>query len=158
MSFSVILKKNLSDLDGPLKKKLQELFPRNLTYKLIYRASDHGFGVVDFHTKCDNIPNTLTLVESSGDSNVFGGFVKVEWDSVYSGYKSDTKAFIFSLRNKDQIPLVMECQQTDYATFNDNSLGPVFGAGSFYFFIGNLNSRWEIDFVCCKKDGIMGLF
>ncbi len=128
MSFSVILKKDLKDLDGILKKKLQELFPRNLKFSLIYRASDDGFGVADFHEKCDNVSNTLTIIESK-ESNVFGGFVKVEWDSVYSGYKSDPKAFIFSLINEDENPLIMECQEPDFATYNDNSLGPVFGAG-----------------------------
>ncbi len=132
MSFSLILKKDMKDIDGELKNKLQELFPRNLKFSLIYRASDDGFGVVDFHEKCDNVSNTLTLIESE-ESNIFGGFVRVEWDSAYSGYKSDPCAFIFSLINKDKKPLIMECQAPEYAAYNDNTLGPVFGAGKNFF-------------------------
>ena len=94
---SKILKIKMSDLDGPLKTKLKQLFPRqNINFDLIYRATEHGFGVIDFHEKFDKISNTLTLIESTNRS-VFGGFIKVEWDSDYSGYKTDQNAFIFGL-------------------------------------------------------------
>lgn len=126
---SKILKIKLSDLEGPLKKKLKETFPKQkIEFRLIYCGSQDGFSVVDFHQKCDNIPNTLIIVRSV-EGNVFGGFTKVEWDSTYSGYKTDSSAFIFSLVNKTETPLVMECEEPEFAVFNDNSLGPVFGAG-----------------------------
>ena len=126
---SQILKKKLSELDGPLKKKLQETFPKQETkFKQIYSGSKNGFSVVDFHEKCDNTPNTLIIVRSV-EGNVFGGFTKCEWDSSFSGYKTDSSAFIFSLVNKEETPLIMECEEAEFAIFNDSSLGPVFGAG-----------------------------
>jgi hypothetical protein len=32
--------------------------------KLLYRASDNGFSIKEFHKQCDHIPNTLTLVKT----------------------------------------------------------------------------------------------
>jgi hypothetical protein len=127
---SKILKTQMSELEGPLSRKLKELFPgKDVQYKLIYRASEDGFGVIDFHRKCDNNPNTLTVILSE-EANVFGGFISTEWDSTHSGYKTDHQAFIFSLVNKDETPLVLEVQCPEYAIYNDDTLGPTFGAGN----------------------------
>lgn len=132
---SKILKARMSELEGPLNKKLNEIFhQQKVQYKLLYRATDDGFSVVDFHQKCDHIPNTLTIIMSE-EENIFGGFISTEWDSAYSGYKMDNNAFIFSLVNKDETPMVLEVQYPEYAIYNDNTLGPTFGAGN-----------WTLDF------------
>jgi hypothetical protein len=47
----------------------------NLTeVKLIYRASIDGFAASSFHSKCDNISNTVTIIETISNS-VFGGYI-----------------------------------------------------------------------------------
>jgi hypothetical protein len=61
---------------------------------LIYQASRDGFGLNDFHSKCDGIMNTLMIIKTS-DSYVFGGFTTQDWTDL-NGYKLDTDAFIFS--------------------------------------------------------------
>mmetsp|Transcript_25258 Transcript_25258/g.22267 ORF Transcript_25258/g.22267 Transcript_25258/m.22267 type:complete len:116 (+) Transcript_25258:731-1078(+) len=33
--------------------------------KLLYRGSEHGFTAQNFHSKCDNIEHTLTVVKST---------------------------------------------------------------------------------------------
>jgi hypothetical protein len=52
----------------------------NLTeVKLIYRASIDGFAASSFHSKCDNISNTVTIIETISNS-VFGGYTSAKWE------------------------------------------------------------------------------
>ena len=62
-------------------KELIELCEFNLNerFKLLYRASEHGFGSKDFHYKCDGQANTLTILKANGFT--FGGFTSAAWDS-----------------------------------------------------------------------------
>ena len=64
-------------------------------FKKIYQASIDGGNVIDFHSKCDNIPNTLTVIKSKGNRR-FGGFTTQTWDSS-DKWKDDKNAFLFSL-------------------------------------------------------------
>jgi hypothetical protein len=80
--------------------KLCEFSP-NDKWSLLYRATRDGFEPNDFHSKCDNKSNTLTIVKAKESGFIFGGFTSVEWDGS-DRYKSDLNAFIFSLTNKDK--------------------------------------------------------
>jgi hypothetical protein len=63
---------------------------------LIYRATVDGFKAQDFHAKCNDIENTVTVIKN--DLNyVFGGYTQAKWSS-RNCFNSDTEAFIFSLR------------------------------------------------------------
>jgi hypothetical protein len=42
---------------------------------LIYRASQDGFEANDFHSKCDQKPNTLMIIKSE-HGNIFGGYTE----------------------------------------------------------------------------------
>ena len=88
-----------------LKNQLQKFvgeFKSIKNWKLLYRASVDGFQSSNFHQKCDNIANTVTIIRST-NRNVFGGFTTQAWDSSNS-YKNDDNAFIFSLINADNNP------------------------------------------------------
>jgi hypothetical protein len=54
------------------------------------------------HAKCDNIPCTLTIIQSK-DGFLFGGFTSVSWQG-RSVYKEDPTAFIFTLSNPHSLP------------------------------------------------------
>ena len=69
-------------------------------FKLIYRATEHGFRAEDFHAKCDWYANTLTILKAKGTSYIFGGFTTAIWDDS-DDFKSDSNAFLFSLTYKD---------------------------------------------------------
>jgi hypothetical protein len=73
------------------------------TWTLLYRGSRDGFKTSNFHEKCDNRINTLTLIETTKDF-IFGGFTSIAWDSSNS-YKPDNsgKSFLFSLKNPRKI-------------------------------------------------------
>jgi len=44
------------------------------------RASRDGFKASDFHSHCDGISNTLTVIKAKS-GNIFGGFTEQEWQS-----------------------------------------------------------------------------
>ena len=90
-----------------LQRYTQNEFSLDDKWSLLYRATRDGFGAKDFHSKCDNHSNTLTIFKAKQSSNIFGGFTSVEWDSS-NGWKSDLNAFIFSLTNKDNKPVKMK--------------------------------------------------
>jgi hypothetical protein len=93
--------------------------------KLQYRASRDGFSAQNFHTKCDGIANTLTVIKSE-HCNIFGGFTEKAWNSHYKNYL-DPKAFIFSLVNKENKPFKIMCTNGVDAIYCDSYYGPTFG-------------------------------
>ena len=107
--------------------KLCEFNPQD-RFKLLYRASEHGFESNDFHSKCDGKANNLTILKASESSFIFGGFTTKSWDG-NSGYKSDPNAFLFSLTNKDNQPCKMKIDPKEhrYAINFCSAYGPTFG-------------------------------
>ena len=93
--------------------------------ELQYRATRDGFRGEVFHTKCDGIENTLTIIKSE-HGNIFGGFVETAWNSA-KGWISSSNAYIFSLVNKDNKPFKVMCSDSDRATYGNPFEGPLFG-------------------------------
>jgi hypothetical protein len=96
--------------------------------KLVYRASRDGFAAYSFHSKCDGISNTVTIIKTTSNS-VFGGFTSATWTS-YGYWTYDPNAFIFSLRrsgisNKERLNVT----NPYYAIYGHYSYGPTFGGG-----------------------------
>ena len=54
----------------------------------LYQASIDGDGAINFHSRCDNIPNTLVIIKSVGNRR-FGGFTSVQWSSPSSAEWKD---------------------------------------------------------------------
>ena len=54
-------------------------FPIDQIWNLIYRASQDGFEIANFHSKCDDKPNTLGVIKSENNENVFGGYTEQSW-------------------------------------------------------------------------------
>jgi hypothetical protein len=98
-------------------------------WKLIYKATEDGFELSNFHLKCDNKPNTFIIIKST-NGNVFGGYTEQNWSGTVSGYKPDSQAFIFSFINMEKRPLKMKCNQPSHAMFTDDTYGPTFGRGN----------------------------
>ena len=94
-------------------------------FKLLYRASENNYSVADFHQKCDEKPNTLTIIRTEFDK-VIGGFTPKKWGQSGS-YLTDEegKTFLFSLSLKQK----MDCQVQDKSIYNHSSFGPTFGSG-----------------------------
>ena len=118
--------KTVGILDESEFEKLMQLCAmENQKWKLIYRASESNFSVAEFHLKCDEIPNTLTIIKSA-NSNVFGGFTGTSWSSD-DGFKQDPHAFIFSLTNQEDNELIIKCSDPECAIYCHSNYGPCFG-------------------------------
>lgn len=94
-------------LNNEQAKSLKKLitFPENVTLTLIYQATRDGFDASQFHKRCDNITNTLTVIKSS-KSFIFGGFTTLDWSGNVT-FKYDSNAFLFSLINSYDMPVKM---------------------------------------------------
>lgn len=62
--------------------------PNSVKLNLLYRASDHNYLALEFHKKCDNIPNTVVVAKTQF-GNVIGGFTPVKWEMNSKGYIKD---------------------------------------------------------------------
>ena len=119
---SVIMKENEFDLihlaiKSRLNKEVKEL-------KKLYQATIDGDGAINFHSRCDNIPNTLVLIKSAGNRR-FGGFTSVQWTSSTSGeYKDDPNAFLFSLDKQK----IYSYKNDKNAIYCYKDYGPTFGS------------------------------
>ena len=94
-------------------------FPSETVYTLIYQATKNGFGMSDFHSKCDGIMNTLMIIKTT-ESYVFGGFTTQDWSKLGS-YQSDSNAFLFSLINPFNQPVKMNLVLPDFAISSGES-------------------------------------
>jgi hypothetical protein len=100
-------------------------------FSLIYRATIDGFEASLFHQKCNNIPNTLSIVKVKESKNIFGGYTEASWDNSNT-YKKDENAFIFSLINNDKNPIKLNFDPkngSNYSIKCNSTFGPTFGAG-----------------------------
>jgi hypothetical protein len=111
----------------------------NDKWTLLYRGSRDGFGANDFHSKCDNHKNTLTIIKAKGTSFIFGGFTSISWDSL-GQHKSDPNAFLFSLTNKDNKPFKMRQINTMYSIYCMPNYGPIFGGGCDLYICDSANT------------------
>jgi hypothetical protein len=82
-------------------------FPVGQKWELKYRASRDGFKASDFHSHCDGIANTLTVIKTK-NGNIFGGFTEQKWHS-RGAFVTDPNAFLFSLVNKEEKPFKVLC-------------------------------------------------
>jgi hypothetical protein len=112
------------------KEQIQNLIKlckinKNQNWKLIYKASLDGFSSANFHSNCDSKTKTLTIIKTLSDC-IFGGYTDAPWSSK-NDYEYDSNAFIFSLENKENTPIVMNCFRPQYAIYCSAAHGPNFG-------------------------------
>ena len=117
-------------LNNKLKTFLTEVcgFSKDQKWKLVYKGSIDGFCPTDFHSKCDSIEKTITIIESH-KNHIFGGYTDKAWSSV-EGYVNDSNALLFNLVNSSYQPLKIKCSDPEHAIFNIANSGPIFGKGS----------------------------
>jgi hypothetical protein len=93
---------------------------------LLYRATRDGFTTEAFHEKCDGKADTVTIIKTDLDY-VFGGFASAIWTSV-TGFISDSKAFIFSVRRKGITNSIkFKVKNAIKALYGGSEYGPTFG-------------------------------
>ena len=120
---SVIMKENekaliYKEIENKMNKRIKEI-------KKLYQATIDGGDPINFHSKCDNIPNTLVFVKSEGNRR-FGGFTPIPWKSNGECLKdNENKTFVFSLDNKK----IYYLKSGFSAVCHRKESGPCFGGG-----------------------------
>jgi len=95
---------------------------------IIIQSQSDGFSAASFHLKCDNKPNTLVIIKSQMGF-IFGGYTEQSWQVLEPTetedfkFKSDNKAFIFSLTNQESRPLLMKNEPKSHPYFSGISTG-----------------------------------
>ena len=112
-------------LKNIMNKEIKEI-------KKLYQATKDGGEPSNFHQKCDNIPNTLTLIKSSSNKRI-GGFTSEAWETIMKGYKEDKNAFLFSIDKQT----IYHIKQVELAIYCHKKQGPTFGGGHDIGIIGN---------------------
>ena len=121
---SVIMKDDernmiFSEIENKMNKKIIKI-------KKLYQATIDGGNPIKFHSKCDNIENTLVIIKSKGLRR-FGGFTPIPWKSNGDWVNDPSlKSFVFSLDNKK----IYYLKEGGYSSvYHNKNYGPCFGFG-----------------------------
>ena len=80
----------------------------------------------DFHKKCDNKGETITLIKNE-KGNIFGGYASIPWSSDNS-FHSASDSFLFTLTNiHGTDPTKFPSKNYKKGVYHDSSCGPIFG-------------------------------
>ncbi|XP_026734002.1 BTB/POZ domain-containing protein 19 isoform X1 [Trichoplusia ni] len=110
------------------------------SWRLIFRASTHGFSAQAFHSHCDGVAPVLLLVQLSR-GEVVGGFSEAAWVAGGAGgYAAAERAFLFALAEP---PARYTLLKKAFALCYHPDCGPIFGAGADLFISSNCNSNSE---------------
>ena len=138
-----------------ITEKLKEINPKynNILFNLVYRATRDGDSSEEFHKKCDEIGENITLVKTLNNHR-FGGFTKNNWKHMeqdinpenkdIGSIKEDIDAFCFSIDlNKIYPNSVID----KGVIFCCNNYGPTFCRNIFAI----NNKMLELGGYCMKK-------
>lgn len=102
----------------------------------LFSTSREGDSASEFHKKCNGKSNSLVLVKTKAGKR-FGGFTSFHWNYANNNYANDSKAFVFSLDNRE----CYKYNNNGNAIYCHSSYGPTFGGGfDLYLSNGCLNN------------------
>ena len=114
-------------------------FKKKYSLKLLFQATRDGYNNKIFHEKCDNIKNTLTLIQDYSNF-IIGGFTRENWNG--KGFKYDSEAFIFNLSNMKKYE-VFDYSKAIYA---DPDYLTIFGQSDIYMSISSASSHFPTSY------------
>ncbi len=107
----------------------------NANWTLCWKGSTDGFSAGAFHSGCDGIAGTVTVIDASGKK--FGGYTPLLWNHA-SAYRTETPrtSFLFSLTNNfKHLPY-----RYTHDIYAHSAYGPTFGGGHDLTFYPNNGS------------------
>ncbi|XP_049810586.1 uncharacterized protein LOC126253356 [Schistocerca nitens] len=114
-------------------------------WRLVYRASTHGYSAEAFHRHCDGIAPTY-VIALGATSEICGGFSDVPWEktNITGHYIPSQKAFLFTLpNNPDLSPTKFNIVKKMFAICYHPDCGPIFGAGADLLISSNCNNNMD---------------
>ena len=125
-----------------LINRLREMHPRinNISFNLVYRATEDGDKAADFHKKCDRIGPNITLIKTK-KGFIFGGFTFKNWEHMprdidvnkpnLGSASRDSRAFGFSVSNQK---VYNNDKPNEFAIWCNKNFGPTFKNNLFQIF------------------------
>jgi len=118
-------------LNKEQQEKIQEWVGKAKKFTLLFCATRDGFGVNNFHQKCDNKGPTVTVIQST-TGHIFGGYAADSWDSS-TNYKNIVGCFIFTITNPHNIlPTKYNYSNNGNSLYCNAGYGPTFGGHDLY--------------------------
>jgi hypothetical protein len=105
-----------------------------VTLTLFYSGHLHGWKYIDFHERCNSKRRTVTLFQIK-DGDCIGCYTSQCWDR-HSGYKADSRAFLFNLTRSRIFP----SKATGKHIYCAGNFGPCCSGGSG---MGELAAYWQ---------------
>jgi hypothetical protein len=97
-------------------------------WNLLYKASRDGWQGNNFHSRCDNKGETVTVIKVN--NNIFGGYLGVSWTTISNAYIQCSRASLFTLVNLHGIaPTRFKVSNPNGAGYVHENYGPTFGDG-----------------------------
>ncbi|KAK8795560.1 hypothetical protein WA158_000217 [Blastocystis sp. Blastoise] len=146
--------------------QLSKWFEGNKKWKLLYRCSDENRSVKKWHEKCDE-KESLVIIQGKGNdgqSYIFGGYTSVGWGKNHrnkinplrkgTGFRTDSKAFLFSLTNVlgyNYTKININCKYTNMALISNDSTSELTFCCGIYLCTQIDKDRFingKIDFLC----------
>ncbi|CAB0038389.1 unnamed protein product [Trichogramma brassicae] len=116
------------------------------SWRLIYRASSHGYAASAFHRHCDGVAPTYVIALGTR-GEICGGFSDIPWGKASSkghSYMPSDKAFLFTLVNDQDVPPTKyDVVKKPFAICYHPDIGPIFGAGADLLIANNCNSNMD---------------
>eukprot|EP01084_Bolivina_argentea_P173854 301161_1 len=137
--------------------KTKHLLQITHEWKLLFRGSMHGFTDVKFNKIVPNNQNIVVIIHSS-DNNVFGGYSKTGYDSIFK-HSTDSNAFLYLLRSsKGYKPQIFDIKSRDVksAVYTASSYICCFGKNGYNIALTNncdKNSSSWVDWEGCWEQG-----
>ena len=95
-------------------------------FELIYRGTRDGMTSNDYHNKCDNQGQTISLFKND-KNHIFGGYASISWTSNGSN-KNAPNSFLFTLINiHNTQPIKFPNINDGKEVYHGRDFGPVFG-------------------------------
>ena len=116
-------KDNLNFIIKRIKLNNNIKLEKNCTLKILYRTSRDGDSCQTYHSKTNDIPDTLTFIKTK-ENAIFGGYTHIKIPSCKRGTNFyDDKAFVFSLDYKK----IYFPQKSNESKHSNDNFGPIFG-------------------------------
>jgi len=104
---------------------LQSCLPSPREWVLLYRGTRDGFSASAFHSRCNGLGPTITVVKSD---YIFGGYNPNSWASS-GNYQKASGSFLFCLTNAWSSSPLKFSWRHHHGPLDKPSYGPTFGSG-----------------------------
>lgn len=126
MTESKILRHSPSSTRQRFLELLRELWLPHQSFTLLHQGSRDGMTARAFHSRCDNVGPTLTLVRVD-TGHIFGGYTREPWGSD-GEIRRSRHAFLFGVVSPGEHPVRFPLKQREAVTMVCAPMfGPAFG-------------------------------